>query len=154
MYEIQQWVRMICVLCVLYCLLESILPEKEPFPVIKLACVLYILIALISPSKDFSFDEINFEIDTQPVATVNQAQYQDIVLSQTQTNLQNQLFSYLETTGYKLKEISITLGLSDEDLAEVEEVYIICNEGEDIQGMKNSVVDFFMVSVNVIIKEE
>lgn len=50
MSALQQWMLLFCCGCVLYGVLENILPRKGIFPVIKTVIVLYILLILLSPS--------------------------------------------------------------------------------------------------------
>ena len=58
---IRRWVLVLCVSAVLASVLQSVLPEKGSFSVIKLVLSLYILITLISPVREFSAADLSGE---------------------------------------------------------------------------------------------
>lgn len=50
MQALRQWVLLFCSGCILYGLLENLLPRRGVYPVIKTVAVLYILLVLLSPA--------------------------------------------------------------------------------------------------------
>ncbi len=60
---IRKWVLVLCVSAVLASVLQSVLPEKGSFSVIKLVLSLYILITLISPVREFSAADLSLPLE-------------------------------------------------------------------------------------------
>ena len=67
---IRRWVLVLCVSAVLASVLQSVLPEKGSFSVIKLVLSLYILITLISPVREFSAADLSLPLEQAQTAYV------------------------------------------------------------------------------------
>lgn len=110
MEMIRGWVLALCSLALLYTILEGFLPEKEPFPVIKLTCVLYILITLLTPAKQAVFKTALPELpEPEEISASGTSFYQEAVLKQAAYSLETQLTQGLLQKGFAVEKVSVLL---------------------------------------------
>ncbi|MDO5602749.1 MAG: hypothetical protein Q4G07_08265 [Oscillospiraceae bacterium] len=115
MEMIRGWVLALCSLALLYTILEGFLPEKEPFPVIKLTCVLYILIALLTPAKQTVFKAALPQLpDEASVTAAGEDFYKEKVLEQAEASLETALAQGLSEKGIDIENVTVHLEPDDD----------------------------------------
>lgn len=147
---IKQWAMLLCVMCVLYSVLEGILPQKEPYPVIKLAGTLYILIVLLSPARQQAFKDIKFDVPDIRYEAQGYEALENSTQEYTERLLCTRLEEYLESTGCTGCRVQVTLYKAKDGDLSVECVYIYAPQGENQEELKQKAEEFFGCKVNCI----
>lgn len=123
---IRKWVLVLCVSAVLVSVLQSVLPEKGSFSVIKLVLSLYILITLISPVREFSAADLSLSLE-QPQPAYVQADLTESILGQAGRQLEATVTRGLEAAGFEPGEVSVELALNESGEAVLASVTVVCN---------------------------
>ena len=130
MQAIRQWALVLCVAAIGTSVLQSVLPEKGSYSVIKLVLGLYILITLLSPLREFSAADLQLDFSISeteiPTADVTAA-----VLDEAETALENQLSAALAAENLPASEIMVDLVLNEEGQAEVDSVVVASTADEN-----------------------
>lgn len=130
---IRRWVLVLCVSAVLASVLQSVLPEKGSFSVIKLVLSLYILITLISPVREFSAADLSLPLEQAQTAYV-QADLTESILGQAEQKLEATVRRGLQTAGLDPGAVSVQLALDENGEAALAGVTVACDgDGEMIR---------------------
>ncbi len=152
MSAINQWVLLICTLCVLYSILESILPEKQPFNVIKFVCVIYIIISIISPSQTISLDNLSFEIVQEQEIMDTNIDNTQVIIKNAENIVNKELMGILNSNEIYPVKLDVKLGLFKNDVV-VDNVTIHIEKGADISVLQKTVQNYFNHNVRMVVKE-
>lgn len=130
MSGVRQWVLLLCCGCILYGIIENLLPRKGVYPVIKAVFTLYILLILLSPVKtvfgssgylaqnNFSAAE---SVTASEVSTEN-------FLNKTEAILQTKLENGLESSGLDVQLETLEVSGNQEN---IDRIFVRLRLGEN-----------------------
>lgn len=152
MEMIRGWILALCSLALLYTILEGFLPEKEPFPVIKLVCVLYILITLLTPAKQVIVKNALPQLpDTDIISSEGEAFYQSAVIKQTAANLKRDLTQLLVQNGFSVEQMTVRLQVDEEGMIGTPQIHVVLAEDKD--GVRQLICDQLGCDAVVTVEE-
>ena len=129
MQLLRQWTMVLCVAAITTSILQSVLPEKGSYAVIKLVLGLYILLTLLSPVKEFSAAELQLDF-TVSSPQIIEPDVTGAVLQQAQITLEEQLNEALSAAGPPAEQITVLLQLDEEEAVTVQSVAVISKADE------------------------
>lgn len=124
MQLIRQWSMVLCVAAIGTSLLQSVLPEKGAYSVIKLVLGLYILITLLSPVQNFSASDLKLNFEPVDVEIL-QSDITGAVLNQAQSELEKQLVQAFAESQIPVRQISVSLQVDAEGIVAAESVTVV-----------------------------
>ena len=100
MEALRRWILLLCSGCILYGLLENLLPRRGVWPVIKAVAVLYILLVALSPVQSLALPENGWPpLEEASSALPTDPAVQEAFWRQTGEELQKTLSQALEEAG-------------------------------------------------------
>ena len=129
MQLLRQWTMVLCVAAITTSILQSVLPEKGSYAVIKLVLGLYILVTLLSPVKEFSAAELQLDFTVNSPRII-EPDVTGAVLQQAQITLEEQLNEALSAAGTPAEQITVLLQLDEEGAVTVQSVAVISKADE------------------------
>lgn len=128
METLRHWALLLCSGCILYGLLENLLPRRGVYPVIKTVAVLYILLILLSPAR--SVDALlGQEVAPAPPVEVSDASM-DGFWQKTAQDLQQRLQQALTAAGLDAQLLNVRLQTDGGSLQQVQ-LYLRRGTAED-----------------------
>ncbi|MDD3429852.1 MAG: stage III sporulation protein AF, partial [Oscillospiraceae bacterium] len=127
MTAIKHWALIVCTGCIAISVIQSLLPRKNTFSVIKLMLTLYILVIVISPIQNISSlsaDHFSFDLATDYSVDYDTGQTQALILNQTAENLSKTLKDALAEKGYENLTIQLQLEQDVGNNVQVTTVYV------------------------------
>jgi len=127
MEALRHWALVLCISAVLASALQSALPEKGTFSVIKLVLSLYILVTLVSPLRQFGIGDLELSLP-QVQETAAAADLSAEVLAQAASSLERTLGSALAADGLRAEKVAVTLALDEKNNAVLTAVTVTSEE--------------------------
>ncbi len=121
MEKLRHWVMLLCCGCILYGLLENLLPRRDTFPVIKAVAVLYIVSILLSPAQSLVALGTGWERQAPETVATAPVLRQDAFLQRTEQLLYASLAEALQTQAPEAELLFLRL---EGDEAQITEVHL------------------------------